>query len=429
MQNSISLASPKMDGSAKAGVQNSPVNSGSAGGRGVGETPAATPFNLLLSTAQGAVPGDDFISGEASQVDGGDQLSGDIDIFSDSLADIGFSGKMVPKSGTELPVTDLESLDNTDTQLLSEEGEVLVTWQQSQIDWSRQATARGTNNAGATNVVASVAGLSLDASEGQLADDNELAETILAKSEKFADGKASTNSLPNTVSDLAKPTTGFANAMQLSSAASAAPQVKSALQSVDLNTESSSGLELSAAPQSRSAESSAARAPVALSLSQNALTDPAWSQAMSAKISWMAGNGVHTATMQLHPAELGSIHIQLSVQGDTTSVQIQAQNRDTSELMEKMMPRLHSGMENQGLRLEEVKVSHNPNLNDNSAGNNGQQFAGQSAGDRSGAANGRGNGGDAGSSQQGLNGEDNGVSSGELNAEVILQNSGVDYYA
>jgi flagellar hook-length control protein FliK len=138
----------------------------------------------------------------------------------------------------------------------------------------------------------------------------------------------------------------------------------------------------------------------------------------------MAGSGVHTATMQLHPAELGSIHVQLSVDGDSTSVQIQAQNKDTSELVEKMMPRLHSGMENQGLKLEEVKVTHNPNLNDGSATNSGQQFAGQSADERANANN-------SGRANTTQNGVDTNSATDEQGstANITVNSGGVDYYA
>jgi flagellar hook-length control protein FliK len=117
-------------------------------------------------------------------------------------------------------------------------------------------------------------------------------------------------------------------------------------------------------------------------MSQSLVDNPGWGQAMAARISMMMNNGVHTATMQLNPAELGSIHIQLSMQGDSTSVQFQTKNGDTSDLIEKMLPRLNSSLEQQGLRLDEVKVSHNPNLGNGAAANGNQQFAGESAGKR-----------------------------------------------
>ncbi|WP_269620487.1 flagellar hook-length control protein FliK [Zhongshania sp. BJYM1] len=432
MQNNISSALPKVDGNSVKGPAPGGANKAVGGD---------TPFNKLLSGAQNGSAQTRSSSGEITSDDtettaSNEQLSADVDIFSDPLWDVGISGKMVPESGQELPVStfDTEGLDALTLQDENSEGEVLVTWQQSQIDWSRQlnlANAGGSQSSSAP-ALTSVA-MSLASDSGAANGEDDVATSLLAKNDKNAatilDNKLNTTVPTTSASELSKPTTGFASAMQLSAAASSAQAMKAANQVVESVSDSALGLELNATSQLRSADSSAARAPVALTVSQNALTDPNWAQAMSAKVTWMAGNGVHTATMQLHPAELGSIHVQLSVQGDTTSVQIQTQHKDTSDLMERMMPRLHSGMESQGLRLDDVKVSHNPGLNDGAAANSGQQFAGQSAGDRSGAANNGRNGADQnGSVQNGLVGEE-GSLIGANSATVSLNNSGVDYYA
>jgi hypothetical protein len=409
MHNSISSALPKIDGSAKAAALSRTGNSDDA--------QLGTPFNKLLSTAQGAKPSEDITNSES----GDQQLSADIDIFSDSLSDVGFGGKLMSESGQDLPFSVLDSsegLNSVSLQGNSEEGDVLVTWQQSQIDWFRQSTSLGSNQGSTTSAMAVGMDLDADTARGKLSGGENNAATLLSVNDKATEAKATV------ASELSKPTTGFATAMQLSSAANSLPIVKATVQSIELKSDLISGLDLLATSPTRSSDNSAVRAPVNLTVTQNALTDPAWSQAMAAKISWMGGSGVHSATLQLRPAELGSIHIQLSIQGDTTSVQIQTQHKDTSDLMEKMMPRLHSGMENQGLRLEDVKVSHNPNLNDS-----GQQFGGQSAGDRSGAANDGRNGiNQNGLGENGVDGSDDGSS--ELqDATVILQKSGVDYYA
>lgn len=98
--------------------------------------------------------------------------------------------------------------------------------------------------------------------------------------------------------------------------------------------------------------------PLQLTISQHAVDDPAWSQAVGARIHWMAGNGVQNATLRLNPEELGGINVQLTTQGDRTAVQFQTQHQDTCDLIEKMLPRLNQSMEQQGMRLDEVKVSH-----------------------------------------------------------------------
>ncbi|AKH69414.1 Flagellar hook-length control protein FliK [Spongiibacter sp. IMCC21906] len=121
------------------------------------------------------------------------------------------------------------------------------------------------------------------------------------------------------------------------------------------------------------------KAPVSLNVSQNAYTDPAWGQAMTARVSWMIGSGVQNATIHLHPEELGSIQVQVKLDGDHSRVQFQAQQAETGELIEKMLPRLTQGFEQQGLRLDEVKVSvmNNPNgnANTNSSQSGGEGFA------------------------------------------------------
>ncbi|MFQ3199504.1 MAG: flagellar hook-length control protein FliK [Zhongshania sp.] len=414
MHNSISSALPKVDGSAKTTALSLTGSSDDA--------QLATPFNQLLSTAQGAIASKDIANSESAD----QPLSADINRFSDSSSDVGVGGKLMAESGQDLPFPVLEFSEelNRATHLgNSDEGDVLVTWQQSQIDWFRQSISLGPNE-GAT-ASASLMGLDTDAARGKFSGAESVATTLLSVNDKATDTRSNRGLTATVASELGKPTTGFATAMQLSSAANSLPIMKATGQAIELKSDLIAGLDLLASSPTRSSDSSVVRTPVNLTVAHNALTDPAWSQAMAAKISWMGGSGVHSAILQLRPAELGSIHIQLSIQGDTTSVQIQTQHKDTSDLMEKMMPRLHSGMENQGLRLEDVKVSHNPNLNGSA-----QQFTGQSAGDRSGADNdARNDISQKSLGENGVDGDDDGSSSGLQNATVMLQNSGVDYYA
>jgi flagellar hook-length control protein FliK len=423
MQNGISSALVKPEASAKAGPQ-SPL----AGGPADSQAQAATPFNILLGTAQKAVSLDDVDLVDSSE---NDQLSADIDIFSDSLTDLGFSGKNTQISGEELPLVD-ENAGDASLLQEGEESEVLVAWQQSQIDWARKSTLPGASplaNSGAEVKttplklqIPTEKSMDLDAQPAE--EGGEVLSPPQVKADKKADTQLTANLASSTASDVSKSSSSFASAMQLNSVAAAVPGVKAASQSLELITEAEAGLEFSASSQLKASDNAAPKAPVTFAVTQNALTDPAWTQAMSARISWMAGSGVHTATMQLHPAELGSIHVQLSVDGDSTSVQIQAQNKDTSELVEKMMPRLHSGMENQGLKLEEVKVTHNPNLNDGSATNSGQQFAGQSADERANANN-------SGRANTTQNGVDTNSATDEQGstANITVNSGGVDYYA
>lgn len=163
-----------------------------------------------------------------------------------------------------------------------------------------------------------------------------------------------------------------------------------------------------------------AKAPAMFTLSQHAVTDPGWSQAMAARVGYMMNNGIHTATVQLHPEELGSIQVQISFDGDSSRVQFQTQHAETSELVERMLPRLTQGFEQQGLRLDDVKVSlMNQNTNPSLAQGQGQ---GQNA-----AAGQGGNNPGARGDQQGNTGASG---EGEVLRNVVLNRAGgVDDYA
>lgn len=150
-------------------------------------------------------------------------------------------------------------------------------------------------------------------------------------------------------------------------------------------------------------------------ITENALTDPGWEKAMSARIGWMSSQGVHNATLRLNPQELGGIHIQLSVDGDSANVKFQTEHRDTREMIERLMPRLHAAFEAQGIKLEEARVSHNAQLN-----NAGSQLAQQ----HSEQAQGEG----AAARQTGDAAPD--IVEIELDTpQSVVLNSGVDYYA
>ncbi len=85
-------------------------------------------------------------------------------------------------------------------------------------------------------------------------------------------------------------------------------------------------------------------------------------------IQWMLEQGVSRATMQLHPAELGSVKINLSVQDEQLTVQINASQSTTREALDSTLPRLREQLTQQGF------VDVNIDLGDQTTG---QQFAEQ----------------------------------------------------
>jgi flagellar hook-length control protein FliK len=322
-------------------------------------------------------------------------------------------------SGKDLPLTSPVSAASTalagGADGLDAEHSV-VGWQQVQIDWSR-------TQLGAAMSIDDNNALSGGNRGQQAVDQLLLQQAKLLQSEN--QGKAPML-LAATQPALTPQTTGFAAALQGAVAVGEGLMQSKGQKLESLNVDVELG-ELAAMSQLKdglnSASGNVSRAPVALTMSQSLVDNPGWGQAMAARIGMMMNNGVHTATMQLNPAELGSIHIQLSMQGDSTSVQFQTQNGDTSDLIEKMLPRLNSSLEQQGLRLDEVKVSHNPNLGNGAAANSNQQFAGESAGQRD--LNGRAANADLASSDK----RDDELGN---QADVLAASDGrlaVDYYA
>ncbi|MEX1667546.1 flagellar hook-length control protein FliK [Zhongshania guokunii] len=381
------------------------------------------PFNQLLAGKMGGAADPQQSASAAVDADEAQLVASDAEAAASALLLKDGGGKALPLTGKALPLitpqmTAGAELTDADADLDAENA--LVNWQQVQIDWSRTqlGTAKGFDDSSLNG-----------GNRGQQAVDQ-----LLLQQEKLLQGEnqAKSNLLLAGVNSQGSQTAsagGFAAALQ---GAVAAGEGLGLAQAKGLKTESFTAeedfAELAALSQLKNSLSSASgagpRAPVALTMNQSLVDNPAWGQAMAARIGMMMNNGVHTATMQLNPAELGSIHIQLSMQGDNTSVQFQTQNGDTSDLIEKMLPRLQSGLEQQGLRLDEVKISHNPNLSNGAATNGNQQFAGESAGQGDGSSRAQG---------AGLAGTDNQEeeSPSQLDMSTVTMNKtlAVDYYA
>lgn len=62
-------------------------------------------------------------------------------------------------------------------------------------------------------------------------------------------------------------------------------------------------------------------------------------------------------TMQLHPAELGALKIDLLVKGDSIKANIVAQSQQVLETLEKQMPRLRTVLQDQGFTVDSFEIS------------------------------------------------------------------------
>lgn len=100
------------------------------------------------------------------------------------------------------------------------------------------------------------------------------------------------------------------------------------------------------------------------------------------KIVWLTQQENQQATLQLKPVELGSVEIRVSIKNASAQIEIHAQRSETGDLIESMLPKLQQSLEQQGLKLDDVRISQSPLFADNQPSRSAQQ---DQAGQRSNA--------------------------------------------
>jgi flagellar hook-length control protein FliK len=75
------------------------------------------------------------------------------------------------------------------------------------------------------------------------------------------------------------------------------------------------------------------------------------------KVTWMASQGVQTASLQLSPEHMGPVSVHISVQDGSASVSFSAAHADTRAALEQALPRLREMFSTQGLTLSDASVS------------------------------------------------------------------------
>lgn len=129
-------------------------------------------------------------------------------------------------------------------------------------------------------------------------------------------------------------------------------------------------------------------------------------QALSNRISMMNAKNMQVAEMRLDPPNLGSIRVQIRMQGEMASVVFQAPNAHARDLLEQSLPHLKQMMEAEGLQLADAQVSEESFA--------GQDFSGENP-----------ESGSAGRSLAGIGTEDTAEQIPLLNQPLGL----IDYYA
>lgn len=123
---------------------------------------------------------------------------------------------------------------------------------------------------------------------------------------------------------------------------------------------------------------SASQPPVALA--HTPLQDPAWAQAAGQRLAWMVQGGESTAVLAINPESLGPIHVRIHMDGQGARIDLAAQQPMTATLLESHLPRLTAALENQGVRVDELRVGNQALAGDFAAwqgasGGSGQQAA------------------------------------------------------
>ena len=85
---------------------------------------------------------------------------------------------------------------------------------------------------------------------------------------------------------------------------------------------------------------------------------PAFNDELGGKITWLASQGIQSASVQLSPEHLGPVSVHISVQAGSASVSFNAAHADTRAALEQALPRLREMFATNGLTLSDANVSH-----------------------------------------------------------------------
>jgi flagellar hook-length control protein FliK len=86
----------------------------------------------------------------------------------------------------------------------------------------------------------------------------------------------------------------------------------------------------------------------------------AWTEELGGKLTWMAHQGIQSASLQLSPEHLGPVQVSISVHNGQASVWFGAAQQDTRTALQQSLPQLRQLFANQGLNLADAGVSREP---------------------------------------------------------------------
>lgn len=86
----------------------------------------------------------------------------------------------------------------------------------------------------------------------------------------------------------------------------------------------------------------------------------AWTEELGAKLTWMAHQGIDSASLRLSPEHLGPLQVTISVHNGQASVWFGAAQPDTRTALQQSLPQLRQLFASQGLTLTDAGVSREP---------------------------------------------------------------------
>jgi flagellar hook-length control protein FliK len=84
---------------------------------------------------------------------------------------------------------------------------------------------------------------------------------------------------------------------------------------------------------------------------------PEFGQGLAERVSWMAGNNLNGAKLQVNPAQLGPIEVRIAVQGDHAQVWLTSHSAITRDALESSSPKLREMLGAQGFGQVSVDIS------------------------------------------------------------------------
>jgi flagellar hook-length control protein FliK len=83
----------------------------------------------------------------------------------------------------------------------------------------------------------------------------------------------------------------------------------------------------------------------------------AWNDELGGQVTWMAHQGIESASLRLSPEHLGPVEVHISVHNNDATVWFGASQPDTRAALEQALPRLRQMFASQGLTLADSGVS------------------------------------------------------------------------